>query len=136
MRKKIIIIIGVMLLSVMMFGCGNNSKTLKISKNAELKDEYKSKVSEKYAENFNETIIKYVELFNKKDKLEESDLNVFLKSSLENNKTSTNLNETERLLLSKSSKVFGDFILEYDEPTEKTKSKLKEDIQVLLDLYK
>jgi hypothetical protein len=132
MGKKIIIIFSIMLLSIMMFGCANDG--LKLPDKLELKEEYKNSVSVEFAEVLNKRIIKYTELYNQEDKLKESDLNIFLDLDLANSKT--NLNDTERDILSKSSKVFADLISEYDAPTNETRIKLKNDIQIILDYYK
>jgi hypothetical protein len=135
MRKKIIVILGIMLLSIMMFGCGK-SDDLKLPKILELKDEYKNSVSIEFTKKLNKIVAKYIEVYNKENKLEQADLDQFLELSLSKDKTATDFNDTERLLIGKSSNVFRDLILEYDKPTEKTKANLKEDIQTLLDLYK
>jgi hypothetical protein len=133
MRKKIIIILGIMLLSIMMFGC-SKSDDLKLPKNLELKEEYKSKVSAEFTETLNKIVTKYVEIYNQKEQLQITDLNPLLELDL--TPDNVKLNDTERLLLGKSVKIQTHLVSECDKPTAENKIKLKVDTQILLDCYK
>lgn len=135
MGKKIIIVIGIMLLSIMMFGCAAKGN-LKVPSTLELKDEYKKDVNTEFDNKLKLIVTKYTELYNQKEPLIITDLDSLLKLDLKNNNSPSPLTEIEKLLLSKSSKVNGDLIIECDKPTSENKIKLKNDIQILLNYYK
>jgi len=117
-----------------MFGCAK-SDGLKIPSTLELKDEYKKDVNTEFDNKLKLIVTKYTELYNQKEPLIITDLDSLLKSDLKNDNSSP-LTETEKLLLSKSSKVNGDLIIECDKPTPENKINLKNNIQILLNYYK
>ena len=139
MRKKISVFIGIMLLSLMMFGCSNNSDTLKIPKNLELKDEYKNNVSEKYAENFNKFASHVVYMYkniNDITKEDEYKSNALTKTLLES-KASSELSESEVFLSSKIAQLNYDVLFYADGVNSKeSKTKIEEDLKAVLALYK
>ncbi len=139
MRKKISVFIGIMLLSLMMFGCSNNSDTLKIPKNLELKDEYKKDVNEKYAENFNKCTSNAIVMYKNINEMTKEDLEKIndLAKTLIESKSGSELSESEMLIGKKITDVNSELIYyRLGNKSEESKVKIKEDIQVLLDLYK
>jgi hypothetical protein len=83
MRKKIIVVIGIMLLSIMMFGCRSNSD-LKIPKNLELKEFYTNptydpainSMGDDYIRSLNICTLAAIELYKKMDLQKKDDITI------------------------------------------------------------
>ena len=137
MRKKIILMFSVMLLSIIMFGCSNND--IKTPKNLELKDEYKKDVSEMYPEHFKQVTLYLIDSYKNIETLSVEDLKKYgdLSEELKEGRDGDALTQTEKLLLKKAVAVQGDLTMYViDGKKEETKTQLKTNMQTLLDLYK
>lgn len=136
--KKIIIILGIMLLSIMMFGC-SKSDNLKIPKSLELKDEYKNSVSEKYAENFNKFTSHVIYMYKNINDItrEDESKGSTLTKTLLDSKGGSELSEPEVFLSSKIAQLNYDILFYSDGVNSKEdKAKIEEDLKIVLDLYK
>ncbi|MBW9147297.1 hypothetical protein KTC92_02510 [Clostridium sp. CM027] len=137
MRKKIILIIGIMLLSIVMFGCSNND--IKTPDTLELKDEYKKDVSEEYIKSFNECTSYAIKLYKNIDNTTEEDIKRMqnLTATLLESKSGSELSESEMLIGKKITDVNSEMVSYYlGSDKKETKAKLKTNMQSLLDLYK
>lgn len=136
MRKKIIYVIGIMLLSITMFGCAGGK--LKIPRNLDLKEVYKSQVSETYADNFIKCTSYAIELYKNIDNVKSEDLPKFnsLEKTLLKSKSGSTLTESEMVLSKKIDTVCNDIVYySLGNNTKEDKVKMKIDMQILLDLY-
>jgi len=133
MRKKIIIGIGLMLISILMFGCSSKG----LSTDSQLKDQYKKDVSTTFAENYNKLTLCSVKLSENYDKIKNGNLDEYvgLSDSVRKLEEGESRTDTESMLLKKQDNIYSDLLSNYVDKKD-TKAKLKEDVQSVLDYYK
>jgi len=130
MRKKISLIgIIIVLISGLLTGCSSG-----FSANSELKDEYKNDVSATFAENYKQLTLCAVKLNNNYDEIKSGNLDEYVELS-GTIRENGNLSDSESLILKKHGNIYSDFLSIYVDKKD-VKTKLKDDIQSVLDCYK
>jgi len=143
MRKKIILIVGIIVILVVGGIIGNkvfaNNGNLKIPKTLELKDEYKKDLTEKYIKSFNQCISNALGLYKNIDSIKTEDLIKVndLGKTLLDSKSGSKLTNPEMILAKKVSIINGDIVYYgLGSRTNEDKTKLQSDIKMILDCYK
>jgi len=140
MRKKIIISIGIIVILGIGICFGRyTSDNPTISASSQLKDQYKNSVNEKYAENFKQCSLYTFKLYNNLDTMTKEDLSKSndLSNILLDSKDGSTLTTSELALSEKIASIDSDISFYYlGSRSDKDKSQMKKDMQIIISLYK